>query len=235
MSRRIQGFSLIECLVVMAIVLVAAALSFPIYQHTRKRTDAVQCLHHLRSIGVLLLYAAREQGPLFNAWYIGDTGTMWNTMLITKGYATHATLAALSCPEIPYASASGSISGRHYGIFAGDAYGKAVSITDELNRSGVVYQLPIRTHPAPGNALFLADSVSAAGNPSIRIFSGSNTPIRNGSTSFAGGGIHLRHQNAANLFFLDGHVEISKPDRLYELGARSVYNKKLQRMELTAP
>jgi prepilin-type N-terminal cleavage/methylation domain-containing protein len=48
------GFSLTECLVVMAIVLILAALTFPILSHLRARGDSVETLNQERVVGLAI-------------------------------------------------------------------------------------------------------------------------------------------------------------------------------------
>ncbi len=215
------GFTLTELLVAMAIIAVLVLLAVPIQQRIAEQNNTVKCLHRLRSIGTILLDATREQQQPVRFWYNGSTGMMWNTMLVVKGYATHDVLRQLSCPNIEYAAPNGSVSGRHYGVFAGDPHGRLETLT-EGGAVGNTYALNLRTHPQPGSALFLVDSATAAKAPSLRVFTGSDSTFPRGS-SYAAGAVHLRHGGRANLFFLDGHVESAGEERLYQLGVRALY------------
>lgn len=210
-----QAFSLTEMLVVIGIVGVLFLLAIPSVKTIQERSKAAKCASNIRSVGSTLLAATREQGPTFNAWCSGSTGAMWNTMMIVDGYLTRGELKTLSCPSIQYADASGSISGRHYGIYMGDSEGKMEPTVNELGQLGTVYKVNVRNHPAPSKSIFLVDSVTKAGIPSIRAFPGGE--------SLAAGGIHARHGNLANLFFLDGHVEAANESRMYDLGVRKIY------------
>lgn len=212
----VQAFSLAEMLVVIGIVGVLFLLAIPSVRSIQERGKAARCASNIRSVGSILLVAAREQGPTFNAWYSGATGTMWNTMLIIDGYLSREELKALSCPSIPYTDASGSISGRHYGIYMGDPEGKLESGANELGQLGTVYKVNVRNHPSPSKGIFLVDSVTKAAAPSIRVFPGGESVVA--------GGIHARHHHLANLFFLDGHVEAANESRMYELGVRKIYD-----------
>jgi prepilin-type N-terminal cleavage/methylation domain-containing protein len=52
------GFSLTECLVVMAILLILAALTFPALSHLRARGDSVETLNQVRTVGLAIqMYA----------------------------------------------------------------------------------------------------------------------------------------------------------------------------------
>lgn len=215
-----RGFSVIELLVVIVVLSVLTTMLIPAILKALERSKTIVCVHNLRSVGSLLLTYAREQGPNFEVWYSGSAGTMWNTRLILDGYITHQGLKDLSCPSIEYAAPNGSVSGRHYGIYMDAPEGRIESFTDASNNTGLVYRINVATHSTPSKALFMADSVTSAGAPSVRI-------VRNG-TSIAGGGIHARHYDSANLFFLDGHVETAAKEKLQELGVRSYFAKDLK-------
>lgn len=221
-----QAFSLIEMLVVIGIVGVLFLLAIPSVKTIQERSKAAKCASNIRSVGSTLLVAAREQGPTFNVWYSGSTGVMWNTMLIVDGYLTRGELKTLSCPSIQYADASGNTSGRHYGIYMGDPEGKFEPAVNEVGQAGTVYKVNVRNHPSPAKGIFLVDSVTKTGIPTIRV---------PGGDSLAVGGIHARHNNLANLFFLDGHVEAASESRMYELGVRKIYTQAGTAKDLARP
>ncbi len=224
MMNRQRAFSTLELMVTVGLLVVLMALSLPALHRMQESRQGVRCLNHLRSIGSLLLIALKEQGPVFKAWRAGsgpDSGVFWNTMLVAEGYVTRQQLEQLACPSIAYASPTGSISGRHYGVNLGDPYGTHAAGTD---KKGASFNINLATHPAPATTFLLGDSVTASGDPSIRIFPASG--------SFSAGGIHLRHNGRANLFFLDGHVEAASPRRLVELGVEKAYLKDLSILNL---
>jgi len=218
-SRCTDAMSVLEITATIAIIFVLAMAILPSIRQVTERSKAVTCTSNLRNIGAILLDYARERGSDFEVWERGSAGTMWNTRLIVDGYVTHASLKDLSCPNIEYASPSGSISGRHYGVYTDGKEGRVESFTDANGNTGLVYRLNVRTHPTPSKCIFLADSVTSVGTPSIRIMRG---------TSIAAGGIHTRHAGRANLFFLDGHVEAADPQALQRLGVEAFYTEKLQ-------
>ena len=52
--RRRQGFSLIEVLVVIAIISVLAAILFPVFSRVRENAAKTNCLSNLNQVGVAM-------------------------------------------------------------------------------------------------------------------------------------------------------------------------------------
>jgi len=222
-NRRASGFSLTELLVVLVVTAVLLTLSVPGIRHLRGRSEAIRCQQNLRNIGTILIHALNEQGGVATFWYRGNTGLMWNTMLITGRYATRDELRLMSCPGIEYAAPDGSISGRHYGIYFGSPEGRVEKQTAANGLTGQVYRLPIRTNAQPAASPFLVDSATEKGAPTIRCYTGAAS-----QPNAREGAIHLRHQGTANLFFLDGHLEAASPERLRQFATEQVLTEDFQ-------
>lgn len=75
--RRPAGFTLLELLCAIAVLLVLAALFFPLLAHFRKVAQNVRCAGHLRGIGTgLIAYASDHGGGLIPAAVI-RTNLFW--------------------------------------------------------------------------------------------------------------------------------------------------------------
>lgn len=73
--RRTGGFSLIELMVVVAIILILLALMFPGLRSARERAFRLQCASNVRSIGISAMMYAGEHGNEFpdaNFWGSGS-------------------------------------------------------------------------------------------------------------------------------------------------------------------
>jgi prepilin-type processing-associated H-X9-DG protein/prepilin-type N-terminal cleavage/methylation domain-containing protein len=93
--RRTPGFSLIELLVVVAVIMILAALLFPALRGAQGRAYAVQCLSNMRQLTVAHInYAADHDGELLSSnKYLARDG--WNdpekpipttSVLVLEGY-----------------------------------------------------------------------------------------------------------------------------------------------------
>lgn len=77
-SQRSRAFTLVEMLVVIAIITVLAALLFPVFQRARKQTKGDVCLSNLRQMGVAInLYAADYDDKIP---YAPDASTKWGIL-----------------------------------------------------------------------------------------------------------------------------------------------------------
>jgi len=110
------GFSLIELLVVVAIVGILAALLLPALDSGRLKSKRIGCQSNLRQLALSVqMYSADNEGKLPENLPGGDTANIWvrgdlkhapdatNQVLITQGklfpYATHASI--YRCPADP--------------------------------------------------------------------------------------------------------------------------------------
>lgn len=97
MSR--TGFTLVEMLVVVAIILVLAAILLPVYEMATKRAETVHCASNMRSLAVAAgLYAEDCDGVLVPASTAagppGTLGTSWDILLA----AYHRSPLLYLCP-----------------------------------------------------------------------------------------------------------------------------------------
>lgn len=223
--RNRNALTLLEILLVCTLLSILALLVAPVSSFLRKQGHNTQCLTRLRQSGMILTTAIAEQGGSVSFWYSGaGSGEFWNTWLTGRGYLTPADLKKLHCPSIPYPE---QISGRHYGIYMPDTTQNLINTyTPEGALQGRAYRINLKTIETPASTIFMGDSITSSGDLSIRIF-------RSDSSTFPSGAFHQRHQKHVNLYFFDGHAESAKPDRLYALGVRRVYDAELQAVTLT--
>ncbi len=81
-STRKLGFTLVEIMIVVAIIGILAAIAIPSFVQSRTQTRANACVNNLR-----LLDAAMEQAALANNWDVGDACGNADVIPYLKGNA----------------------------------------------------------------------------------------------------------------------------------------------------
>jgi prepilin-type N-terminal cleavage/methylation domain-containing protein len=91
-----KGFTLVEMMVVIAIIAVLAAIAIPVFTRTRENARQTRCLANLHSIGIALKnYMVDWNG--YPLPYDAITGTGGVTQLYLEGYITSTRV--LRCPD----------------------------------------------------------------------------------------------------------------------------------------
>ena len=212
------GFTLIEMLVVLAVLSIIAALLFPVFARARERARQATCASNLRQIGMAAMqYIGDNDGRLFNVTpYADDFGsvTHWS-------HCTHQTpgseevrvdtgcgplgpflksAAVWRCP-----SASGLKAATYY-----DQVPPAYGLNWAYSRMEHDQERPVALAQAeaPAETIFAADSAvyntvysSSAPSWSAYVY----LPSEHASS------VHGRHSGMVNVLWLDGHVTARRP------------------------
>lgn len=138
MIRKREGFTLVELLVVVAIIIILAAILFPIFSKAREKAQQTRCINNLKQIGSAIeMYEDDYQGGILpvtigaDAVGAADKGSSWGTYwqdLVdpylkqlkkgSSGGSTKGQGEVYTCPSAPTDSATGGSSwqmGKTYG------------------------------------------------------------------------------------------------------------------------
>lgn len=241
------GFTMIEILIVLAIISMMIALLMPALTSAKERAKMIQCASNLRQIGQALhIYAHDHDGIMIYEW-----DDKWNTALpqwIDKVWAGHLAFSnymppvhkdgrphgVWRCPSTrpddyswPYVA--------DYGVYegvAGDPPGQYATISRYIWDGSTDLVRPVRLDRIsnPSSALLVADAGSpkpgtqAPGGGYLGYFNilagdaAPHFPLGWTSSAYQPACRHMQ-RSLANVCYVDGHVEsLTHSDILYNKG-----------------
>jgi prepilin-type N-terminal cleavage/methylation domain-containing protein/prepilin-type processing-associated H-X9-DG protein len=200
-----RGFTLVEFLVVIAVVAILAALLFPVIKSMEDSSRGAVCMSNLRQVGIGLHLYASENKNSFPKMYNVATGKLWNEMLVDGGYLPDANKvgqhSVLLCPsQTPKKWKEPSYT-----------YGMRVPPAPATMWNGDWWQYRMtggnigdinNQQYGPGSQfMMVGDSVYIGGGPAENqqfYYFQTNSNVLHVA--------HLRHKNHGNFLFGDGHV-----------------------------
>lgn len=226
------GMSLIEILVAILIVSILAILLLPsILKSGIAGAEQAACAANLRKVGAATLsYAADNNWRMLFYSYDQSRSSRqesyWKTEFEWKGYMDNP--SEMYCPSLVPTVITPTIC---YGMRdfnppseRPEAYINSNVLTDEGHR--VVFTwIQINKIENPAMYPLYADSVQSRSYSAIASRAGqqwhrfSMDPASTGRA-----GVHLRHNDSANIAFVDGHVERMDRKALQAIGIHSGYN-----------
>ena len=220
---RQRAFTLIELLVVVAVVGILASLIFPALAQAKQRAQTIQCINHLRQLGLATRMYWDDHNDTAFKYLTGSTNggaLYWFGWLANGSEGERAFDAAPGalypylrglgvelCPSLNYSL------GRFKLKATGAAYGYGYNLHVSTNEAGGPRNLQNLRDPS-ATALF-ADAAqvndfqapASADHPMLEEW----YYLDVGEGTFSYPNAHFRHQAQANVVFLDGHVGRERP------------------------
>jgi prepilin-type N-terminal cleavage/methylation domain-containing protein len=209
MNTKANAFTLIEILVVIAIIAVLAGILFPVFQGARKRSYETTCFSNLRQVGLAIGMYAHDYDDKYPIATDGSEKVVLRLPTDAKGQATLANAPTLKRILAPYIKTDGiwkcpADQGIRYPAYwRGDSSdGTYSKIPSAFERIGVsyAYRVPLGLAQVNYPATSYADSVDMGAS-------------RTGILADAGTGWHIKgdegdtHLERRSTLFSDGHVK----------------------------
>lgn len=206
-EQKRAAFTLIEILVVIAIISILAAILFPVFSRVRENARRASCASNLKQIGIAALMYSQDYDervvPLRNgSWpnypfaywwgYIEADGT---TQDLTRGllYPYMKNSQINKCPSFDSAVTTGRV---------GNALGYAYNYSFLMPAAGQGVALAGVARPAETILLADAATVNASGQTIAVDLLERPSVVQNGHARF-----HARHNEMGNVLWCDGHVK----------------------------
>jgi len=200
-----RAFTLIELLVVIAVIAVLAGMLMPAIAKAKGRAVSAQCLNNLRQLGLSTLMYAQDHNGLVQIDAPLEPGKTWAGILYTNQRLV--ALGIFICPAYPPKQFTNWFL----------TYGVRQDPLPDYTQGDFNEILKISAVPRPTEYLHLADTTSRG-----RQGYGANQYYYFRMDHELE--VHARHNQHANGWFLDGHVESCNRVRLERLGIRALYS-----------
>ena len=199
-----RAFTLIELLVVIAVIGILASLLLPALGRAKQRGQGIRCVSNLRQLGVAITLYTQEFNGRIQVDVPLDPTQTWGSVL-----NTNQPLQARDVYVCPAYDPRQFIGWSYtYGVRQDPPPEFTEGDFGEIFKTSLV--------PQPSEFLLLADTTSLGrgGAGSVQYYYFRMDEERE---------VHARHNNCANGFFLDTHVESCNRGRLERLGIHGLY------------
>ncbi len=202
-----RGFTLIEVLVVVAIIAILAAILFPVFAKARERARSAACLSNLRQLMMALSMYSSDNDCQLPYWQqTGPDGAIiWSQAVLP--YV--GTIDVYFCPSYGRPQEEGSpLEGSEY-------WGPTHNYLYDLlyasygYNAEYAYGSAARLYERPSDTLLIVETVFPGYEQFSWGYFAAFPPSQGGQPYVAG-----RHFDSANVVFVDGHAKLTRRDLL---------------------
>lgn len=216
-----QGFTLVEMLVVIALIALLIALLMPALQQARETMKSVVCLARQSQVGIMFgLYTSDYGGVIATR-----PGQPWSRVLIEQGYASNATYEnhsdqkALQVFHCPTLEPDRYDSQRSFGAIRIRYADRKLRCLETVGEGGWLSKeqyLKLSQMDRPARFAILADTLK--GDGPLQDAGKERSYFEPATFSFQAG-VHCRHGGGANMLAADFHAETVPPSSMLSWNA----------------
>ena len=212
-----SGLTLVELLVVIAVIGILAALLLPVLAQSKRRAQQIQCVGNMHQQGIALQnFLANNQGYPTGVGKTSDIPGSWQRQLevggfdVSKPARNFFKVGVWRCPSARWGAGAWFHPGDDAAYYSYNVYGveprgplwgaEALGLLGHYDLNGITAPIGDSEVANPSDMIAIGESFDGG----LYLFRADLSYLE--SRGFASS----RHQGKANVVFCDGHVESSK-------------------------